>query len=283
MKIVTKIWEIRQEIQKATNKNNTVGFVPTMGYLHEGHLSLMRAAKAQNEIAVASIFVNPTQFAPNEDLEKYPRDLERDASLAQKAGVDLLFVPAVEEIYPNGFNTYIEVCGDITSKLCGKSRPGHFKGVTTVVSKLFNIVLPDKAYFGQKDAQQVAVIEQMLRDLNYDIETVVCPIVRESDGLALSSRNVYLSEQERKDALILSQSLLEAEKMIQSGNQYVHQIKDFIWENIRSAKSATIDYIEIVNTKTLEDIDTIKGDVLIAIAVKIGKTRLIDNLKMEVL
>ena len=281
MKIITKVCQIRQEIQEVRNENKTVGFVPTMGYLHEGHLSLMRAAKEENEIVVASIFVNPTQFGPEEDLDKYPRDLEKDTALAQKAGVDLLFIPTVQEVYPSGFNTYVEVHGDITNKLCGKSRPGHFKGVTTVVSKLFNIVMPDKAYFGQKDAQQVAVIEQMVRDLNHGVEIVVCPIIREADGLALSSRNVYLSEQERKDSLMLSQSLIETEKMIRSGTQDVHQIKGFIREKIGAIKSATIDYIEIVNAKTLEDIDIINGDVLIAIAVKIGKTRLIDNLKME--
>jgi pantoate--beta-alanine ligase len=282
MIILDKVIEVRKEIKTASKNAKTIGLVPTMGFLHDGHLSLIKRAREENDLVVVSIFVNPTQFGPGEDLESYPRNLERDSSLAESAGADIIFAPSVEEIYPNGYNTYVEVEGEMTKKLCGASRPGHFKGVATVVSKLFNIIAPDRAYFGQKDAQQVAVIEQIVRDLNFDIEIVSCPIVREKDGLAMSSRNIYLNEDERKDAVILSQSLFEAEKMIKNGERDPLKLKEFIIKNINTKPNVEIDYVEIVNSKTLEDVKEIKGDVLIALAVKIGRARLIDNICMEV-
>jgi pantoate--beta-alanine ligase len=282
MKVISTIKEIRKEIKNLKRDGKSIGFVPTMGYLHEGHLSLMEKARGENDIVVVSIFVNPTQFCEGEDFEVYPRDLDRDIKLAESVGVDILFTPEIKEIYPNGYTTYVEVEGELTNKLCGKSRMGHFKGVTTIVSKLFNIVTPHKAYFGQKDAQQVAVIERMVKDLNYDIEIIPCPIVREDDGLALSSRNTYLTSDERKDGLVLSQSLFKAEEIIKKGEKDSANIKQLILDNIKKVKSAQIDYVEIVNGKTLEEIKKIEGDVLIALAVKIGKTKLIDNIRMEV-
>ncbi|WP_425449352.1 pantoate--beta-alanine ligase [Dethiothermospora halolimnae] len=282
MEIVNSIKETRKHIKNIKSKGKTVALVPTMGYLHEGHLSLVKRAKEENDYVVVSIFVNPTQFGPNEDLETYPRDLERDSKLLEKLGVDLIFHPEVEEIYPKGYNTHVEVLGDITKKLCGRSREGHFKGVVTIVSKLFNIVSPHRAYFGQKDAQQVAVIEKMVRELNFDLEIVPCPIVREEDGLALSSRNIYLDKEERKDATILSQSLFKAEEMIRNGERNPKVIEDFIINNIKTVNYAEVDYVDIVNGSTLEDVDEISGDILIALAVKIGKPRLIDNIRLEV-
>ena len=282
MKIIHTIAEVRNEIKKARKDNKSVGFVPTMGYLHEGHASLMRRAKMENDLVIISIFVNPTQFGPGEDLGSYPRDLDRDSALSESAGVDFLFAPQVKEIYPNGYTTYVEVEGEITKQLCGKSRPGHFKGVTSIVAKLFNIVMPDTAYFGQKDAQQVAVIMQMVRDLNFDIEIIPCPIVREEDGLALSSRNTFLNSQERQEATILSRSLFEVKQRIEAGERDASKIRESITSNISTVKSANIDYIDIVNAKILQKVDKIDGDVLIALAVKIGKTRLIDNIRLEV-
>lgn len=282
MKICRSITEIRNEIKVARQSNKSIGFVPTMGYLHEGHLSLVKRAKEENDIVVASIFVNPTQFGPGEDLESYPRDLDRDCQLLESQHTDFVFVPSVDEMYKDGYKTYVEVNGEITNKLCGSSREGHFRGVTTVVSKLFNIVNPDRAYFGQKDAQQVAVIEQMVSDLNFDIDIIPCPIVREEDGLALSSRNTYLNPEERKDATILSKSLFMAKDMIENGEIDSQKIKSFIIENINTVDYAEIDYVEIVNAKTLEDVKILKGDILMAVAVKIGKPRLIDNIRLEV-
>lgn len=282
MKVCKTVRQIKIEINKAIRAGKSVGFVPTMGYLHDGHLSLIKRARKENDIVVVSIFVNPTQFGEGEDLESYPRDLDRDCRLVEKEGTDFVFAPSAEEMYPHGYMSYVDVEGNITKQLCGKSRVGHFKGVATVVSKLFNIVTPNKAYFGQKDAQQVAVLEQMVRDLNFNIEIVPCPIVREADGLALSSRNTYLSQKERQDALILSKSLIEAEEMIKNGERDAAKIKNFIINNIKTVEYADIDYVEIVNAKTLEDLDQIQGDVLIALAVKIGKPRLIDNIRLEV-
>ncbi|EOD00444.1 pantoate--beta-alanine ligase [Caldisalinibacter kiritimatiensis] len=282
MKIINSMLNIRNEIKIFKMQGKSIGLVPTMGYLHEGHLSLMRKAREENDIVVISIFVNPTQFGEDEDLDTYPRDLERDSKLAKEVGVDIVFTPSVEEMYPKGYTTYVEVEGEITNKLCGKSRVGHFKGVTTIVSKLFNIVTPDRAYFGQKDAQQVAVIQKMVRDLNFDIEIIPCPIVREDDGLALSSRNTYLSSSERNDAKVISQSLFKAEQMIKNGERDVEKIRQFIINKIDLVETSEIDYVEIVNAETLRDINEIKGDVLIALAVKIGKTRLIDNIRLEV-
>jgi len=282
MRIINKVEDIREVVKSAKEAKKSVGFVPTMGFLHEGHLALIKKAKEENDLVIVSIFVNPTQFGPGEDLESYPRDIERDSELSKSAGADIIFHPTVEEMYPSGFNTYVELEGDITKKLCGASRPGHFKGVTTVVSKLFNIVSPHKAYFGQKDAQQVAVIEQMVRDLNFDIKIIPCPIVREKDGLAMSSRNTYLNTEEREAALILSKSLFMASKMIQDGEKSGSKIKDFIIKNITSEKLANIDYVEVVDAKTLNNIDELHGDILIALAVRFGRTRLIDNIRLEV-
>lgn len=282
MKILNTINDIRIAIKEARKNGKTIGFVPTMGYLHEGHLSLVQRAKEENDLVVVSIFVNPTQFGEGEDLETYPRDLERDSNLVKSVGADIVFAPSVEEMYPPGASTYVEIASDITAKLCGSSRPGHFKGVTTIVTKLFNIVTPDKAYFGQKDAQQVAVIEQMVRDLCFGVEIVPCPIVREEDGLAMSSRNTYLNTDERKSATILSIALARAEEMIRSGERNASKIREIISEKIKSEPFAEIDYIEIVNARTLEAVEEVKGDTLIALAVKIGKTRLIDNTRLEV-
>lgn len=282
MIIVNSIKELREILKKERLLDKKIGFVPTMGFLHEGHLSLVKRAKAENEVAVMSIFVNPTQFEPGSDFEAYPRDLDRDSKLAESAGIDIIFAPTVEEMYPEGYSTYVEVEGSITEKLCGAKRPGHFKGVTSVVSKLFNIVNPDNAYFGQKDAQQVAVLEKMVRDMNIDINLIPCPIVREKDGLAMSSRNIYLSEIERKEALVLSKSLFEAKNMIENGEKSAKTIYDFLYSNIDAKETSNIDYIEIVSAKTLESVDKLEGDILIALAVYFGKARLIDNIRMEI-
>lgn len=281
MKIIKTIHEIKEEIKKHNLKGKTVGFVPTMGYLHEGHISLVNASKKQNDITVMSIFVNPTQFGPNEDFEKYPRDTERDIKKAEEAGVDIVFLPSASEMYPEGYKTYVSVEG-LTEVLCGKSRPGHFKGVTTIVTKLFNIVKPDRAYFGQKDAQQAAVIMKMVRDLDMDIEIVVCPIIREKDGLAMSSRNVYLKPEERKAAVILSKALFEAEDLIKKGCRSRDEVIEYLRKRIKSEELAQIDYVEAVNAETLEDSPLLEGKVLIAVAVRFGNTRLIDNVIVEV-
>lgn len=282
MKILNTIKDIRVETKEARRNGKSIGFVPTMGYLHEGHLSLVKRARQENDIVIVSIFVNPTQFGEGEDFQTYPRDLERDSNLVKEAGADIVFSPSVEEVYPSGCSTYVNVEGDITNKLCGASRPGHFKGVTTIVTKLFNIVTPDRAYFGQKDAQQVAVIEQMIRDLCFDIEIIPCPIVREEDGLAMSSRNTYLNDDERRAATVLSKTLSKAEEMIKNGERNASKISKLIIDRIENESLSEIDYVEIVNDKTLENVEDVKGDVLIALAVKVGKTRLIDNVRLEV-
>ena len=280
MKIVHRVDDLRKVVKDAKKAQKTVGLVPTMGFLHEGHLSLMKEAKANTDFVVVSLFVNPTQFGPNEDLESYPRDFDRDAELCESAGVDVLFNPSVEEMYGPDYSTYVNCEGDITTVLCGASRPGHFKGVTSVVAKLFNMVAPDKAFFGQKDAQQVAVIEKMVRELNFDIEIMPCPIVREADGLALSSRNTYLSETERKDALVLSEALTLATQLIKAGETDATKVKAEMRAHIGKVDYAVIDYVEIVAADTLRSIEVLKGDVLIAVAVKIGKPRLIDNIRI---
>lgn len=281
MIVVGKICEMKNIVRRLKNDGKTIGFVPTMGYLHEGHLSLVKKARAQNDIVIMSIFVNPTQFGPNEDFDKYPRDFGRDKSLAEKEGVDYILYPSVEEMYPDDFKTVVSV-KKITEIMCGKSRPGHFDGVATVVLKLFNIVKPDKAYFGQKDAQQLAVIKQMVNDLNLDIEIVPCEIVREKDGLAMSSRNTYLTPDERKSATVLYKSLLLAKELIEKGEKDVDKIKNSMIELISKEKPARIDYIEFVNSNTFERLEKIEGNVLIALAVFIGHTRLIDNIVLEV-
>lgn len=282
MEVVKNPRVLTQTLKALRKEGKSVGLVPTMGYLHEGHLSLVREARRNNEIVVVSIFVNPTQFGPNEDLASYPRDFERDAALLDREGVDFIFAPEVEDMYPAGYATYVDVEGELTGRLCGASRPGHFRGVATVVSKLFNIVAPDRAYFGIKDAQQVAVIRRMAMDLNFDLEIVACPIVREADGLALSSRNVYLTESERTDALVLSQSLFMAKALIEGGERSAEAVRRAIADRIGAVSSAVIDYIEIVDAMTLATADVLSGKILIALAVKVGKPRLIDNLQIEV-
>lgn len=254
-----------------------------MGYLHEGHLSLIRIAKEKSDVVITTIFVNPLQFAPNEDYDKYPRDLERDVKLAQSAGCDIIFHPSVEEMYPENFLTYVEV-EKLTKVLEGEFRPTHFRGVTTVVAKLFNITKPHIAVFGQKDAQQALIIKQMVRDLNFDIEIIVAPIVREPDGLAMSSRNVYLSESERKDATVLYQSLKLAEKLIEEGERNSGVIISKMEELIKSKPTAKIDYIAIVDPNTLEKVENLSEgkEYLIALAVRIGSTRLIDNTLVKI-
>ncbi len=282
MKIIHSVEALRQAVKAEKKAGKSVGFVPTMGFLHDGHMSLVKAAKKDNEFVVASIFVNPTQFGENEDLDAYPKDLEGDQNKLEHEGVDILFYPTAEEMYPQGYSTYVTVEGAMTGVLCGSSRPGHFRGVATIVTKLFNMVAPDRAYFGQKDAQQVSVIERMAKDLNMDLEIIPCPIHREADGLAMSSRNTYLSEKERKDALVLSQSLFEAKETILSGEKTASKIIQGIIDKISTVDYAIIDYVEIVDALTLNKIDKLKGDILIAIAVKVGKPRLIDNLRLEV-
>ncbi len=273
--------KVRETVKNWKAQGLSVGLVPTMGYLHEGHQSLIERAVQENDRVVVSIFVNPIQFAPNEDLETYPRDLEKDSILCNDTGADLIFHPQPEEMYPNGFSTQV-VMNNLTAELCGKTRPTHFSGVCTVVSKLFNIVAPNRAYFGEKDAQQLAIIKRMVKDLNFDIEIVGCPIVRESDGLAKSSRNTYLNEQERKAALILSKSILLGKEMAANGERSSAMIIKAMTDLINTEPLAKIDYVSIVNAETIEPIDTLCGEVLTAIAVYIGKTRLIDNFMISV-
>lgn len=254
-----------------------VGLVPTMGYLHEGHLSLVRRAKEECDHVAVSIFVNPTQFGPKEDLSKYPRDLDRDLSLLEPLGVDLIWMPTAEIMYPPNYQTWVEVEA-ITHPLEGAMRPGHFRGVTTVVAKLFNAVQPDRAYFGQKDAQQAAVIRQMARDLSYPIEIVVCPIVREPDGLAMSSRNVYLNSEQRRAATVLSRSLRAAQEAYEAGERDAETIRRKMKEVLASEPLAEVQYVSCADYDTLEELETVDGKALLSMAVFIGKTRLIDNM-----
>ncbi|KRF12283.1 pantoate--beta-alanine ligase [Paenibacillus sp. Soil787] len=285
MEVIHSIADLRSRIKNYRRKNDqSIGFVPTMGYLHEGHASLLRKARAQSGLVVLSIFVNPLQFGPGEDFERYPRNTERDLQLAEAAGADLVFMPSVSEMYPSPTRTTVSVTG-LTSRLCGASRPGHFDGVATVVSKLFHIVQPDQAFFGLKDAQQVAVIEQMVQDLNLDIEIVPCPILREADGLAMSSRNVYLSEEERKHALVLSQSLQKAKAYMESHATFTPQeLESLVSQHIATTPLAVIDYVEVLAYPTLEPFENSHyiDSIIIALAVKFGKTRLIDNLILQV-
>lgn len=281
MFICHTIAEIRKFVREAKTRGQTIGFVPTMGYLHDGHLELMRRAKEDCDVVVVSIFVNPVQFGPKEDLASYPRDLERDVRMASGVGVDAVFNPSVEEIYPEGYCTYIEV-ERLTERLCGLSRPGHFRGVATVVTKLFNIVHCDRAYFGQKDAQQALVIKRMVADLNMDLEIVTVPTVREADGLAMSSRNVYLDPAQRQAALVLSRSLQAAAAAVTAGQRDVPAIRQLVVDLIRAEPLAEIDYVEIYSYPDLERVDLLKGPALLALAVKIGRTRLIDNIILGV-
>lgn len=283
MEVIETIYNLREKLAALkSHRNINIGFVPTMGYLHQGHVSLMKAAREQSDVVVLSIFVNPLQFGVNEDFDRYPRDTERDLQLASDAGVHIVFMPGIKEMYPQLMKTKVSV-SEITSVLCGAARPGHFDGVATVVTKLFNIVQPDKAFFGLKDAQQVAVITQMVQDLNMPLEIVPCPIVREADGLAMSSRNVYLSSEERKQAIVLSDALLRAEGWIKESETTPDSLKIRIREYIQTAPSAHIDYVEILQYPSLMPIKQWaeerigQQEVIIALAVKFGSTRLIDN------
>jgi pantoate--beta-alanine ligase len=276
MEILTTIAAVRQV---RNGMNADVGFVPTMGYLHEGHLSLIRAARAGNANVFVSIFVNPTQFGPNEDLSRYPRDPERDLAYLKAANVDYLFMPSVEEMYPPGFESFVDV-GSLAEPLEGATRPGHFRGVATVVLKLFNIVRPTRAYFGQKDAQQLAVIKKMVRDLNVGVEIVAMPTVRESDGLAMSSRNTYLIGEERKAAVVLSQALSLAREMWTRGTRDAETFRVRLQELIGEEELATVDYVSVADPETLQELQRIKGPALVSLAVRIGRTRLIDNVTL---
>lgn len=276
MKIVKTIDEIRSIVKEWKTEGKAVGFVPTMGYLHEGHASLIDASHKDNDKTVVSVFVNPMQFGPTEDLESYPRDIEHDAALAEAHGCDVIFNPEPEEMYKEGFSSFVDMTV-LTEELCGLSRPAHFRGVCTVVLKLFNIVRPDKAYFGEKDAQQLAVIKHMVSDLNVDIEIKGCPIVREEDGLAKSSRNTYLSEEERKAALVLSKAVFLGMNMVKNGETDAEKIISEMTDLISSQPLAKIDYVKIVDEKTMQPAEKLDRPALCAIAVYIGKTRLIDN------
>ena len=281
MRVVKSVKEVRDAVKEWKAQGLSVGFVPTMGYLHEGHESLIKKAVKDNDRVVVSIFVNPMQFGPTEDLDKYPRDLERDSKLCENAGANLIFHPEKEEMYFEDFSSYVDING-LSDELCGKSRPIHFRGVCTVVTKLFNIVNPDRAYFGEKDAQQLAIIRRFVKDLNIDIEIIGCPIIREEDGLAKSSRNTYLSKKERQAALILSQSLNLAKDAINSGEGNSSVVIDIISNSIKKEPLAKIDYIEVVDSLSMKPVKTIEKSVLVAIAVYIGKTRLIDNFTFNI-
>ncbi|MBP8903889.1 MAG: pantoate--beta-alanine ligase [Paludibacteraceae bacterium] len=275
--ILETIPELRKHLANWRKAQKSVGLVPTMGFLHEGHLSLIRRAKTGNDIVVVSVFVNPTQFGPNEDFESYPRNILRDTEMAMGAGADVIFYPTVSEMYPNGSSTFVEVAGNITRVLCGASRPSHFRGVTTVVNMLFNIVKPDRAYFGQKDAQQATVLMKMVKDLHMDIELIICSIVREADGLAMSSRNTYLSAEEREQAVVLSKALEKGKEAFSKGERNVDSLIEIITNKINEMPLAAIDYVSIYDYPSLETIEIIDNNALAAVAVKFGKTRLIDN------
>ncbi|MDL1957156.1 MAG: pantoate--beta-alanine ligase [Candidatus Desulfofervidus auxilii] len=281
MEVIKEIEVMNKKAEEWRKNGKIIAFVPTMGYFHEGHLSLFRIARKKGDILVVSIFVNPIQFGLTEDFKSYPRDLERDKSLAEKEKVDVLFVPSEKDMYPEGYQTFVEVT-KLTNHLCGLSRPGHFKGVTTVVAKLFNIVKPHIAFFGFKDYQQYLVIKRMVKDLNFSIEIVGCPIVREPDGLAMSSRNTYLTPEQRKSALSLFKGLRLAQEMIDKGERNVKVIINAVSKLIESHPYTEIDYVKICDPETLEDLDKIDKKALLALAVKIGKARLIDNTLLEV-
>lgn len=280
MKIVNTINEVREAVKAWHKQGLTVGLVPTMGYLHEGHASLIARASKENDRVVVSDFVNPIQFAPNEDLASYPRDIDRDAKVCEENGADIIFHPTPEEMYHKDFSTFVDITGP-SEELCGKSRPIHFRGVCTVVSKLFLIASPDRAYFGQKDAQQLAVIKRMVRDLNFDIEIVGCPIIREADGLAKSSRNTYLSPEERKAAVILHKALEKGKELVLNGEKSAKSVIDTVTQIINSEPLAKIDYVQVVDFPNIKVVEDINGDILTAVAVYIGKTRLIDNFIIE--
>ena len=279
--IAETIAQVRAQVKEWKKQGLTVGLVPTMGYLHEGHASMVAKAVSMCDRVVASDFVNPTQFGPNEDLESYPRDFDRDCALLEEHGCSMVFHPSVEEMYAPDAATFVEILSDMPKQLCGKTRPIHFRGVCTVVSKLFNIVTPDKAFFGQKDAQQLAIIRRMVRDMSYGIEIVGCPIVREADGLAKSSRNTYLSAEERKAALVLSKAVFLGEKLVREGETDADKLISEMKACIEAEKLAKIDYVSAVDAVTMESVHRIDRPVLVAMAVYIGKTRLIDNFLTE--
>ena len=278
MLIYGQIEQVREAVKAWKREGKSVGFVPTMGYLHEGHKSLIDAARRENDKVVVSIFVNPMQFGPTEDLDSYPRDLNRDAKLCEDAGVDIIFHPQPEEMYADGFCSYVDMNG-LTTELCGKTRPIHFRGVQTVVLKLFHIVTPDRAYFGQKDAQQLAVIKRMVKDLNVDTEIIGCPIIREEDGLAKSSRNTYLNEEERKAALVLSKAVKKGQEMISDGEKDLDKVTAEMKALISAEPLARIDYVEAVDAENIKPVSSTEAcdQILVAMAVYVGKTRLIDN------
>ena len=273
--------EMRSASRAIRRAGGRLGFVPTMGALHEGHLSLVRAARAGADVVAASIFVNPTQFGPSEDLAKYPRSFERDCEMLEREGAQLLFAPSVEEMYPTDAVTWVTVEG-LSEKLDGRSRPGHFRGVATVVAKLFHVVEPDSAFFGQKDAAQVAIVRRMVRDLNLAVEIVVCPIVREADGLAMSSRNAYLDGEQRKRALVLHHSLLRVQRLVNAGERDARRLASAGREEFAGENSVRLDYFEIVDPETLDPVEDVSGGALVAVAAFVGDTRLIDNILLGV-
>ena len=282
MKLVHTVAELRDEVTAAKAQGLTIGLVPTMGALHEGHASLIAAANKENDFVVVSVFVNPTQFGPNEDLDAYPRTLEADCKLAEKIGANVVFAPSPKEMYPSADDTWVEVTGDITKVLCGRTRPIHFRGVTTVVTKLFNLAQPDRAYFGQKDAQQVEVLKRMVKDLFFPLQLRVMPIIREADGLAKSSRNTYLSQEEHTAALVLSRSLKAAKAMYEAGERDAAKITAAVTADIEKEPMSNIDYVEIYALPGLEPVSNpMVGSNLLAVAVKFGTTRLIDNVVLE--
>ncbi len=276
MQVVKTIQEVRDIVKAWRREGLTVGLVPTMGYLHEGHQSLIARSVAENDRTVVSVFVNPIQFGPTEDLEAYPRDLERDKALVERTGGDLVFNPEPQEMYPPHFTTFVDTT-ETTELLCGARRAGHFRGVCTVVTKLLNIVKPDRAYFGQKDAQQLSTVRRMVRDLDMDVEIVPCPIIREEDGLAKSSRNTYLNAEERKAALILSKSLRLGRDAVERGERDAKKVTAIISDSLLTEPMVKVDYVEVVDLENVQRVDKIEGETLVAIAVYIGKTRLIDN------
>lgn len=278
--LCTTIEDVRRAVAEARGRGRTVGLVPTMGALHEGHARLIRAARADTGFVVVSIFVNPIQFGPQEDLQRYPRQLRQDMEVSARAGAALVFAPAVAEMYPSGFCTFAEVQG-LQDGLCGAARPGHFRGVVTVVLKLFHIVQPDSAYFGQKDAQQARIIQQLVRDLDVPVRVCVCPIVREADGLALSSRNQYLDPDQRRQAPVLYHALEEARQRIEGGERDAARVRHALVERIQAATGAALDYAAIVDAGTLQPVDPLRGDLLVALAVWFGGTRLIDNIRVR--
>lgn len=278
MKVLSTIAEITAYTADLKKAGRTIGLVPTMGALHEGHLTLMRAAKAENDVVIASVFVNPIQFGPKEDYDKYPREFEADCAKLESVKVDAVFHPELDEMYPPGFCTYVNVDGDLTRRLCGASRPGHFRGVATVVTRLMNLSRADRAYFGQKDAQQVCVIKRLVSDLGIPVQVVMVPISREDSGLARSSRNVYLSDKEKKQALCLSRGLRKAEAVFSGGEKNIVPLMQSVWEELVTEPAVDVEYVKICDFPTLESIETVEKAALLAVAARIGKTRLIDNI-----